>query len=796
MAPANGERVEGKPVGRGGRPAFGRIVPAIPLALSKPRVPRQAKAESKAKGEQDAAGSVESAVNVKENGNGGGSQSSSVQAVQSVEEKTEQEEKDDAETQPAVPAPAVQLVVAEKSEEVEEANVVSIGSESAAVSVSDGPTPELSSNEADQSHSSPTSGHTEPVDSRVVENVSSPRKPTDRFDMRQIRTELPPAFVPSAGQYTPQSATSSQARSQPSFPPQHHQHPSHPSTSSIVFGGQDSLNSSPAPPMATNSAFPPPQPPQALFYGHAHHASEPPQGQRNFQPGYGARASQQFYHPQHAPFRYPQREGFAQGINSPQNGFVPNSRSGSPYSPQVPGSHRSASDLQSPVPTEPANSARHAQYNAKFAGKNQHRGLPTQHHYPPVPHNFNHETSSYESAEALRDYLMARYNSEELVDCILEISEANGNGDKEHVHSLHGHSVIFSRSPFLAKKITSEANRSIPDVPLQPDIYIGGQYHRLKPLLQAVRYLYGGSLPVLDFYTQGPNGTTVVPIIERMESALQHIATGAWLEVTPIAHRGMDIAFSLISWETVPSVLAFALDSGLGPMWPSDEPSTDREEPKYDPYASALLQRILEFMVHNFPPNFYIDAAAPQLAACPRLPTLPTPTSIPNSTHPTANSTTSKHESRPSTSSSDPRLCKIRFGDLSAEVPEPHARPSIAATNVSSILLSLPFPLLKFLLEHPALSDRLGAETVGSIMRQVVGEREVRRSKVLKAGRRQGVNGVGKVDVEGNLVWEEVVARSEVHRAGCCLGRRKVVGGQEGLTNGVEGGGEKSKERV
>ncbi|SMR48173.1 unnamed protein product [Zymoseptoria tritici ST99CH_1E4] len=793
MAPANGERVEGKPVGRVGRPAVGRIVPAIPLALSKPRVPRQAaKVESKAKGEEDVAGSVKSVVDVKENGNGGGSQLSGMQAGPSVEEETEQEVKDDGETQQTAQAPAVQPVAAEKSEEVEETNVVSVGSDSAAVSVSDGPTPEVSSNEATQSHSSPTSGHTEPLDSRVVENVSSPRKPTDRFDMRHIRTELPPAFVPSAGQYTPQSATSSQARSQPSFPPQHHQHLSHPSTSSIVFGGQDSSNSSPAPPMATNSAFPPPQPPpQAPFYGHAHHASEPPQGQRNFQPGYGARAPQQFYHPQHAPFRYPQRETFAQGMNSPQNGFVPNSRSESPYSPQVPGSQRSASDLQSPVPTEPANSARHTQYNAKFAGKNQHRGLPTQHHYPPVPQNFNHEMSSYESAEALRDYLIDRFNKEELVDCILEISQTKGNGDEEHVHSLHGHRVIFSRSPFLAKEITSEANRASPDVPLQPDIYIGGQYLRLKPLLQAVRYLYGGSLPVLDFYTQGPNGTTVVPIIERMESALQHIAIGARLEVAPIAHRGMDIAFSLVSWETVPSVLAFALDSRLGPMWPSDEPSTDREEPKYDPYASALLQRVIEFMVHNFPPNFYIDATAPQLAACPRLPTLPTPSSTPNSTNPTTTSTTSKHESRPSTSSSDPRLSKIRFGDLSAEIPEPHARPSIAATNVSSILLSLPFSLLKFLLEHPALSDRLGAETVGSIMRQVVGEREVRRNKVLKAGERQGVNGVGKLDVEGNLVWEEVVARSEVHRAGCCLGRRKVVGGQQGLKNGVEGGREK-----
>ena len=62
--------------------------------------------------------------------------------------------------------------------------------------------------------------------------------PLEQLPVRPVRTELPPAFVPSAEQFTPRSATSSHSNHAP--PLRSHAHPAHPSTNSIIFGGRDS----------------------------------------------------------------------------------------------------------------------------------------------------------------------------------------------------------------------------------------------------------------------------------------------------------------------------------------------------------------------------------------------------------------------------------------------------------------------------------------------------------------------------------------------------------------------------
>lgn len=170
--------------------------------------------------------------------------------------------------------------------------------------------------------------------------------------------------------------------------------------------------------------------------------------------------------------------------------------------------------------------------------------------------------------------------------------------------------------------------------------------------------------------------------------------------------------------------------------------------PTHDPYSSGLLHRVIEFIVQNFPSDFYLDPIAPQLAACPRLPAV------------------MSHESKPSRS--DPRLVKIRFGEF-----EDEKRPSQLTTTMSSILLSLPFPLLKYLLEHPMLSNRLGPETVSSIMRQVVGEREVRRQRALKARTISNIEDRIERPLIQNLYWEEGVEQSTLHKAGFRLARKR-----------------------
>jgi hypothetical protein len=252
-----------------------------------------------------------------------------------------------------------------------------------------------------------------------------------------------------------------------------------------------------------------------------------------------------------------------------------------------------------------------------------------------------------------------------------------------------------------------------------------------------------------------------------MEHALRYTATGAWLKLLPVASRGVEVAGGLLHWDTISTALAFALDGGLSQLWNVEDGSEDRAStsssddslgrpettftPTYDPYATNLLQRIVDFTVHVFPSNFYLDASAPQLETCPRLPTLPP-----------------SHESRQSRS--DPRLSQIRFGEIPIE---DHQRPSFATTTISSVLLSLPFQLLKCVLEHYDLAARLGPETVASIMRQVVAERETRRNKVLKARTASQIDDGTDAQLVQNLYWQESVEPSTQHRAGFRLARRR-----------------------
>ncbi|KAF2167306.1 hypothetical protein M409DRAFT_66305 [Zasmidium cellare ATCC 36951] len=619
----------------------------------------------------------------------------------------------------------------------------------------------------------PTNGVTPDASESATRQADLPvRKPVDRFDMRQIRTELPPAFVPAADQHTPQSASSSQTRQQHPILP--HAHRTHPSASNIIFGGHDSAGSSPAPPLSSNSAYAPPHPQQAPFFGHAHHGSEP-QSQRGYPPGYQQPPApwqmrpgfapgmpQPYYHPHaHMPMRYPPREAFMPGAAPLPNGHGLRSRSGSQASSAAHEVQKIGSDLQSPIGTDQsADAARHnfPESKAGFPGHPRHLPPQSQPHMPPP--NFGHPevAINLENAESLRDHVLSQLRNPELADCHLQISEQEGYGR----HYLEGHKLILARSSTLLSIIRNSEAPAAATLKTQVHVQLKGNYIRVGPFLDAVRYIYGGPLPPFDMFGAGG-----APVEERMELALQHIATGAWLNIAPFAHRGVEVSSSLLNWETIPQALGFALEGGLAQMWPIDDGSEERistcssddsfnkpeagGSPTYDPYSSGLLHRAIDFTVQQLPPNFYLDSTAPQLEACPRLPPFQP-----------------SHESK--LSRSDPRLSKIRFG----EVPtDDHQRPSFATTTVSSILLSLPFPLLKCLLEHPILSTRLGSETVASIMRQVVNEREVRRQKALKARTDSRVVDGAESTAVQNLYWEELVEPFPQNRAGFRLARRR-----------------------
>ncbi|EMC93055.1 hypothetical protein BAUCODRAFT_50318, partial [Baudoinia panamericana UAMH 10762] len=655
---------------------------------------------------------------------------------------------------------------------------------SAPTSISEGATPEASTVKT----ADPSVAVT-PTVANGVPSVSPPStgRSTEASDLRRTRTVLPPAFVPSVARQTPAlAAVSTQRSSQPQMPRRNH----HPSASNIVFGGRDSAPSSPAPPMSAESAQPPPRwpalnaaqpssfvPSPYLPNGHTHHASEssvqrmPPP---NFVPTHSqwSRSTSHVQHghpishsqqPSQSSFRYPPREVFTPAEEHPPNGHFPRSRSTSQTSSAA---VKPIEDLQSPIALDGVSTPSSATFrdprNAFFPGPPQLRHHHP-YHAPPSSHVPHPDMAQrMENAEALRHHVLSQFAQPALSDCHLHIREVDSGARQD----LDAHKMIVSRSTMLLDLIQCSEPPSSATLQTQVNVSLQGKHVRIKPFMECVQYLYGGPLSSLNHFRQSQVSTDASATNEeRMESALQLVATGAWLKLSSVSARAMGFALNLLHWDTLSPVLAFALEGGLGPNWAVDDgremscassdDSMGRPEgpatPTYEPYASDLLHRLIDFTVHMFPPNFYLDASAPQLPSCPRLPPMPP-----------------SHESRPSRS--NPLLSHIRFGEIPAE---DHNRPSAVTTTISSMLLSLPFALLKCILEHHDLVFQLGADTVASIMRQVVAEREVRRKRVLQA-RTSGPSDDGaEAHLVHTLYFEEEVEPSPQHRAGFRLARRK-----------------------
>jgi hypothetical protein len=300
----------------------------------------------------------------------------------------------------------------------------------------------------------------------------------------------------------------------------------------------------------------------------------------------------------------------------------------------------------------------------------------------------------HDHGDPLRDYLLNQFQDAHSSDCILEVVGTSGSSLK-----IEAHKLLLARSPTLRKLIQARHKQS---GRFSLNIDFPGKHFNGRSLADGIRHLYGGPLPTHDsLHGSAPH--------EKMAAALQCLAVGSFLRVDAISVRSMQLIFGLLRWDTVPNALAFALEGGLGPAWQKQPRSPDGRQdddasrayhnsPMYEPYSTDLLFRLIDFMVHSIPQNFYIDPAAPELPEAPRLPSL-------------AEGSHGRYHSR-----HNPRLSQIRFGSITTEELQ---RPSPEATMISSILISLPFPILQNILEHIGLVHRLGSETAASVTRQV-----------------------------------------------------------------------------
>jgi hypothetical protein len=310
-----------------------------------------------------------------------------------------------------------------------------------------------------------------------------------------------------------------------------------------------------------------------------------------------------------------------------------------------------------------------------------------------------------ESSFELAAYLSTQFGNPEFADFILQIRSPDSV-----LVSIPVHGIVVVRSPAMAEAI----RRSMPtihrtrDARRMLDVLISDSFVTRESLEEAVKVLYGAPLlsaqaflyGIVPYVYESDQSSSSTDAPRRMRQLLAYIAAGRALRIPSMQVRGVELARSLLRWDTIDQVLYYALQTSSASRAGGD--AADAE----DPFGAALLSYALEFMAYTFPVDFTLYTTAPELQELPRLPVA--------------------IESRMPTH--NPRLSKIRFGDAPLE---DDSQPSHASRMLSSILLSLPLPLVDRVFNHRATANQIGWTGAAKIMREVIEERENRRRKAM-----------------------------------------------------------------
>ncbi|KAH8808529.1 hypothetical protein F5884DRAFT_900758 [Xylogone sp. PMI_703] len=565
--------------------------------------------------------------------------------------------------------------------------------------------------------------------------------------------QMPPPFYP-AGQGQPKNMEIRVESDSVQLPSHNHSlsnqqtmHHPHPSNGSLVFGGHtESNNSSPAPPPSSGSQ--PPYMPNHLENGRSH-GPHPTNGDHQHQISNGSM-------PVGPPVGYyPRQDNFTQDSHvrrqmvsfAPAEGYSPSGtpfgvegQRITPYDPLTPHSfHGSQSSIGNEH--EAGGPPFYGQYPTAVIsnGNNGHIDevrlyqqprpkpragaqavTPGHGHYgqygvgqPLMPH-------AAENFDGLVNYIQSQFADPTFADYTLELRYSD---DRAPPVRIPGHNLMLARSPKIKAIMTTQARESNSEGHIVRQVLIESddRFLRSDAFWMAVQRLYG--LPLLDIGAMpNSNATTLTPSgspmpgtpADRFDLALGYTAAGKLLEIPPVIHRGIEIASNLMNWLTLEKALDFALDGGLDPQWtiPQTNQNPDAVCPStYGPAVNMLIHSALNFTIRAFPPTFELDVTAGESVGYRRLPV--------------------SALDRPATS--DPRLSFIRFGDHSAEEGTRPTPSNSIVTTLSSVLINLPFYLLKYVLESARFGGVDGWATTTlrkKVMHAVVEERERRRIKI------------------------------------------------------------------
>lgn len=366
-------------------------------------------------------------------------------------------------------------------------------------------------------------------------------------------------------------------------------------------------------------------------------------------------------------------------------------------------------------------------------------------HAPPQQNGAMSRTEEMsESPFELASYLSTQFGNPEFADFVLQVRSP----EFQYI-SIPVHGIVVVRSPVVANAV----RRSIPpahrsrDSRRLVDVLTTNPFVAAESIQEAIKVLYGAPLLSIQSFLYGLGSYTPEPYAQathdarrRMEQLLSYIAAGSVLQIPSMQVRGVEIAKALLRWDTVEQVLHYGLQAARSDSHPNGDGSES-----HDPFAAELLNSALDFIAYNFPNDFNLYRIASELREDPRLPNF-------------AEARAPIH---------NPRLSKIRFGDAPLE-DEP--QPSPVSRTLSSILLSLPLPLLDRLFNHRATANQIGWSGAARVLHDVVDERENRRQKAVRS--QLQLDGTVPSALLDNLYMEERVdhvSASPLHPSGYML---------------------------
>ncbi|ATY65237.1 hypothetical protein A9K55_004272 [Cordyceps militaris] len=305
---------------------------------------------------------------------------------------------------------------------------------------------------------------------------------------------------------------------------------------------------------------------------------------------------------------------------------------------------------------------------------------------------------------------------------------------------IAGHRFILNRSAELASLLRRQIVSPSPPDRSQQTVFIetNSKWIRSDSFYMAAQRLYG--LPLLPYpgsrnhHPDSGELTDAGSNVEQLDFALSYAAAGHLIGWVPVTKRGCEVATQLIDWQTIERVLEFALDG-------------HRDQGTHDTYrygegSKIILDAVVTFIVHNFPPTFelHTEVIAPVQYA--RLPMHAPPPSRPSAQQ----STEDKPVVQLGKGRRSQKLSNIQFGDLTVSESNPTSatetpkasRPAqpVSHAVLSRILLNIPFTQLKMILESAGSGNVNGwanAESRYRIVKAAVDEREARRVRAVDA---------------------------------------------------------------